>query len=1026
MNPQSVHDFENPALPGQNRLPAHAYMIPYADIPTAVAGVKTASPYYYLLSGNWQFAYYERYVDLPDGIEVATGEGWDTLPVPSCWQMFGYDAPQYTNIPFPIPTDPPYVPVDDPCGVYTRTFCVPDAFDGRDTHLVLEGVDSFYYLYVNGKKVGFAKTPHLPTEFDITPYLVKGENRLTVEVLKWCDGTYMEDQDCFRFSGIFRDVYLLSRARERIEDVFVHTTLTDGYTTGHLQVEVKGQVTPTISLLDADGHTVGQGGSEITLPNCHTWNAEKPYLYTLLLQTTDEVLAQKVGFRMIEVSRDGELLINGVSVKLKGVNRHDTHPTLGHVMPIEQLRRDLVLMKQHNVNTIRTAHYPPTSEFLSMCDAYGFYVVDETDFESHGMIYDVPGNYHPFYPTTIAQDPRFRAAALDRVSRMVERDKNHPSVIMWSLGNEADYGYNHVAMAEWVHAHDPSRLVHYERSCTLVTKDEKGHFIFPETPIDVDGDMYPSIEDMEAKARVKNGKPYFLCEYCHAMGFGPGLLEEYWEAFYRHKRLIGGCVWEWADHAVPIENEAGKKAYGYGGDSGEVIHAGNFCADGLMFPDRTPSSGALAMKATYRGVRIRLQSVEADAVRLQVENRFDFTDLSELRIVWEAERDGRIYAAGVLPLKLAPHKKRTVRLPLSLPATCRDGIHLNLRTELPTATSWASAGHILAEDQITLSSGGTLRLCRPAEGALRVIEDREYITVTAPRFTYRINRLYGTLDQIEADAVAHLAAPATPSIMRPTVDNYRNYKWEWCLPDSAAAGEFYGIPEFSRPRMYSCEIKEEAGHVLIEACGALCAPARRPAVNDLCVTYDISPTGEIRISLSGKRGCLSWLPCFGMYFTLSGHTDRVTYYGMGPEENAVDMKQHAHMGRFETTVQEMYRPYIMPQDHGLHIDTRWLSVWDERGRGLLFSASGKGGSFSFMASKHALAELEHAKHTWDLTEDERTYLRIDYRDSGIGTASCGPGPCPEHLLSEESFSFSFSLLPFTMDSAPDELLFGEE
>lgn len=1024
MNSQPMHDFENPAVPGQNRLPAHAYMIPYADLPSAMAGVKSASPYYALLSGDWQFAYFDRYIDVPDGIETATGEGWDTLPVPSSWQMFGYDAPQYTNTPFPIPTDPPYVPIDTPCGVYTRTFRIPETFTGRDTHLVLEGVDSYYDLYVNGQKVGFAKTPHLPTEFDITPYLTAGENRITVRVLKWCDGTYMEDQDCFRLSGIFRDVYLLSRARTRVEDVFVHTTLTDDYTEGHLQVDIHGNAAPAVSLLDADGVTVGHG-QDITLPHCHPWNAEQPYLYTLVLQTPQEVLTQKIGFRVIEVSHDGELLINGVSVKLKGVNRHDTHPTLGHVMPMEFLRQDLVLMKRHNVNTIRTAHYPPTSEFLNLCDEYGFYVVDETDFESHGMIYDVPGAYHPFYPTTIAQDPQFRTAALDRVSRMVERDKNHPSVIMWSLGNESDYGDNHIAMADWVHAHDPSRLVHYERSCTLVTKDEEGNYVYPETPMDVDGDMYPPIDEMEAKAGVHNGKPYFICEYCHAMGFGPGLLEEYAAAFDRHKRLIGGCVWEWADHAIPLENAAGQKAYGYGGDSGEVIHAGNFCADGLMFPDRTPSSGALAMKATYRGVRARLQEITANEVTLFVENRFDFTDLSAFRTVWEMEKDGRTLAGGTLPIRLAPHEGQTVRIPLCIPPACRDGIHVNLRTELVSDTLWASAGHVLAENQITLSEGSALYLSRPADGRMQVSEDKEYITVSSPRFTYRFNRLYGTLDQIDADAVQRLAAPAAPSIMRPTVDNYRNYKWEWCLPDSAAGGEFYGIPEFSRPRMYTCDVRETSGHVLIRAKGVLSAPARRPSVNDLCVTYDIAPTGEIRITLSGRRGCLPWLPCFGMYFPLRGHTDRVAYYGMGPEENAIDMQQHARMGRYETTVQEMYRPYIMPQDHGLHIGTRWLTMWDERGRGLTFAAVGQGATFSFMASKYAYSTLEHAKHTWDLSEDDRTYLRIDYRDSGLGTASCGPGPCPEHLLSEEEFSFTFALIPFTMDQAPDELLFGE-
>ena len=1023
MKGTAMNDFENPTLPGLNRMPAHAYMIPYADKTSALRGVKTASPYYSLLSGDWRFAYYDRYCDLPCGVEQQDGEGWDTIPVPSCWQTLGYDRNQYTNVPFPIPVDPPHVPVDNPCGVYTRLFTVPNSFAGREVRMVFEGVDSFYYLFVNGKKVGFGKTPHLPTEFDITPYLLPGENRVTVEVLKWSDGTYMEDQDCFRFSGIFRDVYLLARARERVEDVFVHISLSDRYTCGHLHLELTGSADPVVTLYDAEGNLVGEG-TDITLPACHRWSAEHPYRYTLVLTTPEEVLVQKIGFRTVEISPAGELLVNGVSVKLKGVNRHDTHPALGHVTPIDHIRRDLVLMKQHNVNTIRTSHYPNTSEFLGLCDEYGFYVVDETDFESHGFIYDVHG-YHAFDPRTTAQNPLFRNAALDRVQRMVERDKNHPCVIMWSLGNESDWGDNHIAMANWVHERDASRPVHYENPCCLVHKDDKGRYHYPDVPLDIDGGMYHSIEEMEEKAKVKTGKPYFLCEYCHAMGFGPGLLEEYWELFYRYPRLIGGCVWEWADHAILTENAKGQTGYGYGGDSGEIIHAGNFCADGLMFPDRTPSSGAAAMKATYRNVIFRHVRTEAGAVFVRAENRFDFTNLSAFRTEWEAEADGKILARGTLALSLPPHGKKTLRIPLALPEACRDGIHLNFRTTLREDTLWAGAGHVLAENQIALSAGAALRLCRPAEGVLRVTEEGETITVAGGRFAYRFNRLYGTLEQITESGANRFAAPAAPGIHRATIDNYRNYKTMWALPDSGANGEFYGIPEYSTPRLYDCAVRTENGHVHIEGHGALTVPARCNSVNDLAVLLDIAPSGAVKITLSGKKGCLPWLPRFGMDFTLSGNTDHAAYYGMGPEENAVDMCQHVKTGRYRGEVTDMYVPYLMPQDHGLHTGVRWLSLWDERGRGLLFAAEGAGGTFSFMASKYSARMLEHAKHPWDLEQDDRTYVRIDYRNSGLGTASCGPGPRKAHLLDEDAFSFSFSLIPFCMDREPDELLFGE-
>ncbi|HLL91287.1 MAG TPA: glycoside hydrolase family 2 TIM barrel-domain containing protein, partial [Tepidisphaeraceae bacterium] len=613
----SLPDWQNLSVLHRNREPARATLWTFADAASALAGDRERSPLFKLLNGDWQFLYCNHPGEVPDDVASEAYSGkWDTIPVPSNWQMHGYGKPNYTNINYPYPIDPPFVPDNNPVGVYRRSFDLPQSWvaAGRRVFVTFAGVNAAFHLYVNGKPAGYSQGTHMPAEFDLTPFVKAGSNSVVAQVYQWCDGSYLEDQDMWRFSGIFRDVYLTSHADTRIEDVTVRTPFTgDDITTGtlDLKVVVKNRgadattYKSTATLLDPAGKQVSasplagdanqQPRSEQTLtlvtpvPAVQLWTAEAPNLYALIVTLTDEkgavveTMKLNVGFRQLEV-RDRALLVNGRKVKLKGVNRHDTHPTRGHAISPEDMRRDAVLMKRHNINTIRTSHYPPDPYVLDLADELGLYVVDEADNETHG--FNNAGDWG-----TLAKKPEWREAHLDRAVRMVERDKNHPSIIFWSLGNEAGYGPNHDAMAGWIRGRDPTRFTHYE-SC----------FDGPAT--DVCSRMYTNVGELrEQGARTDDPRPFFLCEYAHAMGTGPGSLQDYWDAIYAFDRLIGGCVWEWADHGLLQKVPAGKGAngeteyYAYGGDFGDQPNDGNFCIVGLVWPDRTPHTGLRELKA---------------------------------------------------------------------------------------------------------------------------------------------------------------------------------------------------------------------------------------------------------------------------------------------------------------------------------------------------------------------------------------------------------------------------------------------
>lgn len=1009
-----MRDYENPQIMGQNRCMEHAYFIPYADETTAIEMKPSASPFYCLLNGNWKFKYYERYVDCDIINDVGN---WDEIPVPSNWEMYGYGKPAYTDITYQIPVDPPYVPIDNPCGVYTRTFRIPETFAERKTHIVFEGVDSFFYLYINDKRVGFSKVPHMPAEFDISDYIVNGDNAITVVVLKYCDGTYLEDQDCFRLSGIFRDVYLLARAQNGVSDIFAKALLSNEYKDGVLTVDLETDKTADvrIKLFDADGKIVAEGRGDsfkAELKNVNVWSAEKPYLYKLLVECEGEVIPQDIGFRTVEKTADGILLVNGIAVKLKGINRHDAVAELGHVTPLDSIRRDLVLMKKLNINTVRTSHYPNTSEFLHLCNEIGIYIIDEADFESHGMIYRGKGEqamvgYTPFKDGSAAHDKMWREQAMDRIKRLVERDKNNPSVIFWSLGNESDYGDNHVEMCNWVKSRDTTRLVHYEGASSVKYKDNEYN-----VPLDIESYMYMSPADCKKTLKEKSERPFFLCEYALAQGCGPGNMEEYWEVFYKNKRACGGCVWQLSDIAIVLENEKGEKTYGYGGDSGELYSAGSYCCNGITLPDRELSSGALAVKEAYRYVDFKAVDLEKGEILLR--NRYDFTNLSELDILYTVECDSKVICEGkVTNSALRPHASKRLALKYDLPKTCRLGCYLNIFVVLKKDTLWAKAGYEVASKQFELP----VKVCGELEhtrfGKIEKTENDEFITVNGYNFKYVFNKYYNSFERLETNGCNILAEGTRYSTKRAAIDNFGAIRWQWKIPQGE--GSRYDINEIARVKTSYVESHiDNDGNCVIDVHCALTTPGRTNIYDDIYTRYIIKRNGIITTSVSVSKCNLETVPRFGMEIALADSKDTVEYFGMGPEENYLDMNRHTRVGLYKTTAEEMHFPYIRPQDCGNRTNVKMVCVYDMMGRGIIVSSKGK---FEFVASKYTEEEISLAQHQWDLNPGTETYIRIDYKVTGVGSGGLKQFTADKYMLKNESFTYSFDMLPIILGNA---------
>ena len=981
-----------------NTMPDRAFYIP--SCPGAPTAEKEDNDRVILLNGMWNFRYYTSAKD-------ASGrqEGTERIPVPSNWQFYGYDSHQYVNIDYPIPYLPPYVPKENPCGCYSRSFRVEKTGKER-FFLNLEGADSCHYVYINDSFAGYSQVSHSTSEYEITSFLQNGENRIAVMVLKWCDGTYLEDQDKFRMSGIFRDIYILKRPERFVFHYTVRTFIRGDAGEVRINTEEEGtDIRKRITLYDREGMAAAsaegtQQEFSLQIPSPVLWNAENPYLYTLRLETDEECILDKVGIREICVE-EKLLLLNGSPILLKGVNRHESHPDTGYVCSRERMIQDLRLMKQCNINAIRTSHYPDCPEFYRLCDEYGFYVCDEADVETHG-VWSCRGERDNEIYNLTQKDPRFRLSYVDRAERLVRRDINRPCVLFWSLGNESGFGENILAAARRVRSLDDTRPVHYES--TLVSQEEEGLYDYGE--LDVEGIMYPERETIHAYFKDGFQKPLILTEYAHAMGNGPGGLKDYFELFYQYPSLAGGFVWEWCDHAIERKGENGEIQYLYGGDFGESLHDGNFCVDGLVWPDRRPHTGLLELKNCARPVRI---SREGECLFL--ENCLDFTDVSEaVSLVWSVKKDGILLSRGILPeLSVKPGEKK--RIPWEMPDGEGERCYLKIESLQKKAGLLTEAGYCLGFDQFLLKpapsctekrkgqeEAGEIKAAFP----LRTGRENDIIWVEGRNFRYCFSTETGSFVSLQRNGREYLCRPSTYEICRAPADNDMfisgrapglTYTWKSMGLDNA------------QPYTYGTEVSEEKGRVRMECPLSLVSP-HLAEIAGIHAVYEIDGEGSIYSGLDTRiREDISWLPRFGVRLFLDSSLDTCTYFGFGPGESYVDKKEGCYRDRFTSRIKDMFENYIRPQENGSHCGTEYLSLTDGH-TSLRISSENP---FSFQALEYMREELAAKTHHFQLEKAGCTVLHLDYAMSGMGTGSCGPVPFPEYRFDEKHFLFSFQL-----------------
>ena len=934
--------YENNLKTSENRLMPRSYYIP---------GGKSE---YLLLNGDWNFKFFPLDIDVSDNIT-----DWDVIKVPSCWQILGYEEPNYTNVVYPYPVDPPFVPDENPCGVYQKEFEIKEKW-GK-LYFVLEGVSSCAQVFLNGKYVGFTQGSHLQAEFDITDYAEEGLNTLRVNVYKWCCGSYLEDQDFFRFNGIFRDCYILQRPYDHLTDIQINA--------GKNEVFVKSDKNFDVYLKDGKDTVLYRGGgsSEYNIKLCDPvlWNAEKPYLYTLILERGGEIIERKVGLRTIDISEKLQLLINNTPVKLRGINHHDTSKYNGWCMSDDEILRDLMLMKELNINCIRTSHYPPTPKFLDMCDELGFYVVLETDIELHGFSNRVAGGCgYDNSGEWLCRRADWKAEFLERMRRAAILNRNHPSIIMWSTGNESNYGENHAEMLKWLKTLNDGRLAHCEDASRSGCLDY----------VDVVSYMYTSIDICEKIGKNKPyNKPLFLCEYAHAMGNGPGDVYYYNEIFNKYDNIIGGCIWEWADHTV-VEKGIQK----YGGDwASEKTNDGNFCCDGLVFADRSFKAGTMEVKAAYQPMYTELKGNI-----LTVENRYDFTDFNEFDFVYTVERDGEIILEKTFKLDLKPHSSTDIEIDYKI-TDCEYGVYLNCML--------FKGSNIAAHTQHKLESEIILKKkCRELAD---ISEDHKNYYFKGDNFEYVFSKLYGNFTSIKINGTEKISGPVRLTVWRAPTDNDRNIrkKWGW-----------YNIWEgenFNRlfGKVYSCNYCDGK----IEVKGSLSGVSRKPFMKYMMLA-EVKADGSIETELYADISeNVIWLPRLGFEFTLNGNRKNFSYYGNGPYESYIDMCHAGKIGMFESNTENEYTEYIRPQENANHTQTLMVDI-----DGMKF---GSEMPFDFRASDYSTEELDSAEHTDSLCKDSDAHLRIDYKDSGLGSNSCGPEISERFRLKEKSIEFRFTI-----------------
>jgi beta-galactosidase/evolved beta-galactosidase subunit alpha len=1016
------NDWENPLLPGRNRLPARAYFFPFQEDSAALSCDPAASTLVKSLNGSWKFNYAPSPTEAPAHFEKETFDvtGWDDLPVPSSWQMHGYGRPHYTNVQYPWPIDPPFVPSENPTGSYRRSFTLPAHWTGKQIILRFDGVDSAFHVWVNGKAVGFSKGSRLPAEFEITAQLHASKpNTIAVRVYQWSDASYMEDQDMWWLSGIFRDVMLIARPNACVRDINIRTILDSAFRDAQLVVRLECteplKQACTLKLIDPLGKSskawnirvdkakTKNKSVEIKLDvaNPLKWTAESPNLYTLLVEIRDEkgnifeVIPQRVGFRSVKI--DGpNLLVNGVRVMFKGVNRHEHHPDLGRAVPHETAVRDVLLMKSHNINAVRTSHYPPHPRFLDLCDQYGLYVIDECDLETHGFMADAKN------PT---KDPKWQAACVDRMDRTVHRDINHPSVILWSLGNEADFGPNLMAMAARARELD-DRPIHYEGDRNLDTAD-------------VLSMMYPGVDVLkqigEAKeklthwgfalepARYEN-KPMICCEYAHAMGNGPGGLKEYWEAFYTHPRLQGGFVWEWLDHGIRTTTPDGTEFFAYGGDFGDQPNDGNFITDGLLFPDRTPSPGLIELKKVMEPVKVSARKLSATGATLSILNQYDFCSLDHLNTTWKVEDDGAFVAGGALPTpNIQAGKSADVEIAFQMPAGSTGAEYvLTICFALKADCLWGNAGHEIAWAQFTLP----IKIKTAPVPAVKLPKVKSEtsagrVSMVGDDFQIIFDTVRGVIQSWTHRGTPVLLTGPRLNLWRPITDNDR-------MDQNPGRGAKVWLDAKLNMLQHRTVAVDASGDTIVIR-STIAAPNSDKLLH-ASYTCTVLASGELLLETAGEFTG-KWpdsIPRLGLQFTVPGDYTRAAWLGRGPGETYADSKQAGKFGRWSLPTESLYTNYVYPQENGNRADTRWVMLQREDGTGLQAIADD---TFNFSAHYYTTEDIDRAKHFHELKRRDFITLNLDHAHNGLGTASCGPGPLPQYWAKPQPFDFTVKLRP---------------
>ena len=1027
--------YEDLSVLHQNTMPVHSYFIPASTPPRTLSSLppREDSDRMQMLSGcAWNFRYYSSIHELSEKFylpDFTPDSTWKEEIVPFCWQMKGYDEHQYTNIRFPFPFDPPYVPQHDPCGAYTHTFKWHKDPDAPCTFLFFEGVDSCFYVWLNGTYVGYSQVSHHISEFDVTDYLTEGDNHLAVLVLKWCDGSYLEDQDKFRMSGIIRDVYLLNRPKERIVDYVITTELSDDLGAADLSIKFtfSGEPVPvSLKLFEnpEDGSEARSileaslsGESEIHLgvKDPLLWNAETPNLYTLIIGTEHETITERVGFRSVCL-KDGVVYLNGAPIKFRGVNRHESDPITGEVQSRSRIEQDLYMIKKYNFNAVRASHYPNVPYFYQICDELGYYVIDEADNESHGT---GPLSYNEddydermrLAHVRIADNPDFIEPTLDRVRSMVLVNRNRPCILVWSMGNECGYGCTFEESLKWTKTVDPTRLTTYESAYYAAFDRE-----YDMSNIDLYGRMYPPFSDVTDYLADDPEKPLLLVEYCHSMGNGPGDFKEYRDLIEKYPRLCGGFVWEWCDHAIyKGVAENGKAMYWYGGDHGELQHDENFCLDGLVYPDRTPHTGLLEFKNVHRPLRA---SYDADEGALTVESFLDFLDLSPyVRADYSLTLDGDEIANGSLSLPpVPPHGCAKVPLSLEIPEKGR--CFLCVTYVLTNPLQGLPAGHELGFDDIeirtsdqrnqtavamfpfanaeTTASSSANAGSETASASLpEVTETGTDLVIEGSNFTYTLDTLSGRFTSLVKNGREILTKPVDFNLWRAPTDNDTPIMERW---------KFERL-DHTVTRAYSVDWENTADAVVVRIRQSVAAMSVQPIlrIEAICSIY---PDGSIRMEIAAEKDReFLTLPRIGLRLFLDPALGEVTYYGIGPHESYIDKCRSGKHGTYQSSVADLLEDYIRPQENGSHTGCDYVRL---EGDGLAFTAAtGDENTFSFNASVYTQEELETKRHNYELTPCGSTVLCIDHKMAGIGSKSCGPDLSEEYRVDADIYHFVF-------------------